>query len=57
MRGGVDASFGDLIVIGDADGQHDFSVLSEFVAKFREAYDAVIVEYHGESRGTVYGWH
>ncbi len=42
VRGGIDASLGNLIVIGDADGQHDFSMLSEFVAKLKEGYDVVI---------------
>jgi glycosyltransferase involved in cell wall biosynthesis len=42
IRGGIDASLGDLIVIGDADGQHDFSMLPEFVARLREGYEVVI---------------
>ena len=42
IRGGIDASLGNLIVIGDADGQHDFSMLPEFVAKLKEGYDVVI---------------
>ena len=42
VRGGIDASLGNLIVIGDADGQHDFSMLPEFVAKLKEGYDVVI---------------
>jgi hypothetical protein len=42
VRGGIDASLGDVIVIGDGDGQHDFSVLPEFVARLREGYDIVI---------------
>jgi glycosyltransferase involved in cell wall biosynthesis len=42
VRGGIDGSLGNLIVIGDADGQHDFSMLPEFVAKLQEGYDVVI---------------
>jgi hypothetical protein len=42
VRGGIDGSLGNLIVIGDADGQHDFSMLPEFVAKLKEGYDVVI---------------
>lgn len=42
VRGGIDASLGNLIVIGDADGQHDFSMLPEFVAKLQEGYEVVI---------------
>lgn len=42
VRGGIEGSLGDLIVIGDADGQHDFSMLPEFVAKLQEGYQVVI---------------
>ena len=33
IRGGIEASRGEFIVLGDADGQHDFSMFPEFVAK------------------------
>jgi glycosyltransferase involved in cell wall biosynthesis len=42
IRGGIEASRGDFIVLGDADGQHDFSMFPEFVEKLREGFDVVI---------------
>jgi glycosyltransferase involved in cell wall biosynthesis len=42
IRGGIEASRGEIIILGDADGQHDFSMFPEFVAKVREGYDVVI---------------
>jgi hypothetical protein len=42
IRGGIDGSLGNFIVVGDADGQHDFSMLPEFVAKLQEGYEVVI---------------
>jgi hypothetical protein len=57
IRGGMDASLGDLIVIGDADGQHDFSMLPDFVAKLKEGYDVVIGNrYAGDLRPGSMTW-
>jgi len=42
VRGGIDASLGKIVVVGDADGQHGFTELPEFVAKIHDGYDVVI---------------
>lgn len=41
-RGGIEAACGEFIVLGDADGSHDFSEVPRFIAKWREGYDFVL---------------
>jgi Glycosyl transferase family 2 len=42
LRGGIAASQGRFIIIGDADGSYDFSRIDEFVAKLRQGFDLVM---------------
>jgi Glycosyl transferase family 2 len=42
LRGGIAASRGRYIIMGDADGSYDFSRIDEFVAKLRQGFDLVM---------------
>lgn len=42
LRGGIEAAVGPVVVVGDADGQHDFSELGALVGKLDEGYDMVV---------------
>jgi len=42
LRKGIEAARGEFIIMGDADGSHDFSEIPRFVAKWREGYELVL---------------
>ena len=42
LKGGIQASQGKYIIMGDADNSYDFSALSPFIEKLREGYDLVM---------------
>lgn len=42
LRGGVDASMGRFILMGDADGSYDFSCIPDFVVRLREGFGLVM---------------
>jgi glycosyltransferase involved in cell wall biosynthesis len=42
LLGGIDASRGKFIIMGDADDSYDFSRLDDFIEKLREGYDLVM---------------
>jgi glycosyltransferase involved in cell wall biosynthesis len=42
LHAGIAASRGQFVIMGDADDSYDFSVVPEFVAKWREGYDLVM---------------
>ncbi|MFI4893126.1 MAG: glycosyltransferase family 2 protein [Phycisphaerales bacterium JB058] len=42
IRGGLASALGDVLVIGDADGQHDFSQIGEFVRRIDGGCDMVV---------------
>ena len=42
LRKGIEESLGKFIIMGDADDSYDFSILNEFVEKWREGYDFVM---------------
>jgi len=42
LRGGINASSGDYIIMGDADDSYDFNNLMPYVFKLREGYDLVM---------------
>src|SRR6266536_6690139 len=41
LRKGIEEARGRFIIMGDADGSHDFSEIPRFVAKWREGYTFV----------------
>ena len=42
IRGGLSHALGEILVIGDADGQHDFSQIGVFVQRIKEGCDMVV---------------
>ena len=58
LRRGLDQAYGEFIVMGDADGSHDFSELPRFVAKWREGYEFVVGNrFRGEIKSGAMAWH
>lgn len=58
LRRGLEQAHGEFIVMGDADGSHDFSELPHFVAKWREGYEFVVGNrFRGEIKSGAMAWH
>jgi glycosyltransferase involved in cell wall biosynthesis len=58
IRKGVEEARGAFIIIGDADGSHDFSELPRFVAKWHEGYEFVVGNrFRGEIKRGAMSWH
>lgn len=58
LRKGIEESLGDFIVLGDADGSHDFSETSRFIAKWHEGYEFVMGDrFQGEIKPRAMPWH
>jgi glycosyltransferase involved in cell wall biosynthesis len=58
LRNGIANAHGRFIILGDADGSHDFSEIGRFVAKWREGHDFIIGDrLHGELKPGAMSWH
>lgn len=58
LRKGIEEARGEFIVLGDADGSHDFSETPRFVAKWREGYEFVAGNrFRGEIKAQAMPWH
>ena len=58
LRKGIQEARGDFIVLGDADGSHDFSETYRFIAKWREGYEIVVGNrFRGEIKESAMPWH
>jgi hypothetical protein len=58
LRRGLELAQGEFIVMGDADGSHDFSELPRFVAKWREGYEFVVGNrFRGDIKNGAMAWH
>ena len=58
LRKGIESARGDFIILGDADGSHDFSETPRFIAKWREGYEFVMGNrFKGEIKGGAMPWH
>jgi glycosyltransferase involved in cell wall biosynthesis len=58
LRKGIAEAHGDFIVLGDADGSHDFAEVPRFVAKWREGHEFVIGNrFLGEIKDGAMSWH
>jgi hypothetical protein len=54
----MESARGEFIVLGDADGSHDFSELPRFVSKWREGYEFVVGNrFRGEIKDGAMRWH
>jgi len=58
LRGGIAEARGAFIILGDADGSHDFSEIPRFVEKWRAGNDFVIGNrFLGEIKDGAMSWH
>ena len=58
LRFGIAQARGEFIILGDADGSHDFSEIPRFVEKWRAGYDFVIGNrLSGEIKDGAMSWH
>src|SRR5262249_8746912 len=58
IRHGIQEARGDFIIMGDADGSHDFSEIPRFVAKWREGHEFIVgSRLLGEIKDGAMLWH
>ena len=58
LRNGIANAHGDFVILGDADGSHDFGEIGRFIAKWREGHDFIIGDrLHGELKPGAMSWH
>lgn len=58
LRTGIQAAHGEFIILGDADGSHDFREIGRFVAKWREGHNFVVGNrFAGEIKDGAMSWH
>lgn len=58
LRKGIEEARGVFIILGDADGSHDFSEIPRFVTRWREGYEFVVGNrFRGEIKGRAMPWH
>jgi hypothetical protein len=58
LRKGIREARGEFIVLGDADGSHDFGEIGRFVEKWREGYEFVMGNrLAGEMKKGAMSWH
>src|SRR5256885_4412731 len=57
LRKGIEEARGEFIIMGDADGSHDFSEIPRFIAKWREGYEFVVGNrFRGEIKDGAMSW-
>jgi len=57
LRKGIEEARGAFILLGDADGSHDFSEAHRFIAKWREGYEFVVGNrFRGEIKERAMPW-
>jgi glycosyltransferase involved in cell wall biosynthesis len=58
LRTGIENARGRFIILGDADGSHDFAETPRFIAKWSEGYEFVIGNrFQGEIKAGAMSWH
>jgi glycosyltransferase involved in cell wall biosynthesis len=58
LRKGIEEARGEFVILGDADGSHDFREIGRFVAKWREGNEFVIGNrFQGEIKDGAMSWH
>jgi glycosyltransferase involved in cell wall biosynthesis len=58
LRKGIEEAQGAFIILGDADGSHDFSEIPRFVEKWRQGFEFVIGNrFQGEIKEGAMSWH
>jgi glycosyltransferase involved in cell wall biosynthesis len=58
LREGIQGATGEFVILGDADGSHDFREIGRFISKWREGSNFVIGNrYQGEIKAGAMSWH
>jgi glycosyltransferase involved in cell wall biosynthesis len=58
LRKGIEGARAEFIIMGDADGSHDFSEIPRFVAKWRDGYELVLGNrFKGGIKPGAMSWH
>lgn len=58
LRSGIQAARGQFVILGDADGSHDFREVGRFISKWRAGHDFVIGNrFSGEIKDGAMSWH
>lgn len=58
LRKGIEEAHGQFIILGDADGSHDFGEIGRFVEKWRQGHDFVIGNrFLGDIKEGAMSWH
>lgn len=58
LRKGIQEARGAFVIVGDADGSHDFSEIDRFIAKWREGYNFVMGNrLHPQIKEGAMSWH
>jgi glycosyltransferase involved in cell wall biosynthesis len=58
LRTGIQNAHGKFVILGDADGSHDFGEIGLFITKWREGYDFIIGNrFRGEIKQGAMSWH
>jgi len=58
LRKGIEEAGGEFIILGDADGSHDFSEIDRFIAKWHEGYNFVVGNrLHSQLKAGAMSWH
>ena len=58
LRTGIQNASGEFVILGDADGSHDFVEIGRFIAKWREGFDFIIGNrFAGEIKSGAMSWH
>jgi glycosyltransferase involved in cell wall biosynthesis len=58
LRKGIEDARGEFVILGDADGSHDFSEVGRFVEKWRQGYEFVNGNrFQGEIKQGAMSWH
>jgi glycosyltransferase involved in cell wall biosynthesis len=58
LRHGIQQARGEFVILGDADGSHDFAEIPRFIAKWHDGYEFVIGNrFLGEIKDGAMSWH
>ena len=58
LRKGMKEALGEFIILGDADGSHDFGEIDRFIAKWRDGYSFVMGNrLHSQLKEGAMSWH
>jgi glycosyltransferase involved in cell wall biosynthesis len=58
LRKGIEEAQGAFVILGDADGSHDFSEIPRFIEKWRQGFEFVIGNrFQGEIKEGAMSWH